>query len=224
MKFGSLNVRGLADFKKHKSIFNFIKSQKIDVCLLQETHIVNDEENILWQQQLGGKSVFSLVGTSQSRGVTIVINPKLEFSIETLKTDTEDQILILNGSLCDKKVVICNIYAPNTDELNFFKKVIEMLNDFVDRDVLIIGGDFNLVMNPEIDRQNSTNNHNNSLTVLQEYMEKCQLSDVFCIQNPESRSYTWCRSKNAQGKTLASHIDMFLISDSHLDCVEMSDI
>ena len=95
--------------------------------------------------------MYSAHGDSKSKGVSILLNPKLEGSISKCVTDTEGRIVCIQGTVVDKKVVICNIYALNTDDCEFFKKVISTLEEFEDRDIVILGGDFNLVMNAELD-------------------------------------------------------------------------
>ena len=56
-KLLSLNVRGIRDFYKRKSIFTWISKQKADITFLQETYstpeIVND-----WKFQWRGDMLF----------------------------------------------------------------------------------------------------------------------------------------------------------------------
>ena len=53
IKFGSLNVRGLNDYKKRKSIFNYMIRNNVDICLLQETHFNKNNVNIIKQEWQG---------------------------------------------------------------------------------------------------------------------------------------------------------------------------
>ena len=52
IKIQTYNVRGIRDFNKRKEIFQFIKDQKCDIALLQETHSMPMDEK-LWQSQWG---------------------------------------------------------------------------------------------------------------------------------------------------------------------------
>ena len=61
--------------------------------------------------------------------------------------------------------------------LHFFEDVIKMVGEFKDHDGVILGRDFNLIMEPEKDRLNSLNNHHRVLGVLKEYMESSNLVD-----------------------------------------------
>ena len=45
--FISLNVRGLRNTEKRQIIYNWIKKQKANICLLQETHVDKAIEKII---------------------------------------------------------------------------------------------------------------------------------------------------------------------------------
>ena len=49
----SLNVRGLGDRQKRRSVFQYVRG-KADIVLLQETHLDSDEKRELWQTEWGG--------------------------------------------------------------------------------------------------------------------------------------------------------------------------
>ena len=71
-KITSLNVRGIRDLHKRRSIFTWIEKQKSDITFLQETYstpeIIND-----WKFQWLGEMIFSH-GSNHSRGVLVLIN------------------------------------------------------------------------------------------------------------------------------------------------------
>ena len=59
--------------------------------------------------------------------------------------------------LCDlktngKSIALTNIYAPNEDDPAFFKNLLDHLQDF-EGDKIIIGGNFNLVLDVEKDKK-----------------------------------------------------------------------
>ena len=67
-KIISLNVRGIRDQTKRRSIFTYLKDQKADFYFLQETcSDANDES--MWQSELGGWGVrfFFLMGNTVAR-------------------------------------------------------------------------------------------------------------------------------------------------------------
>ena len=49
----SLNVRGIREQSKRRSIFSYLKDQKSKFCILQETYSDLNDENI-WRNEWGG--------------------------------------------------------------------------------------------------------------------------------------------------------------------------
>ena len=59
--------------------------------------------------------------------------------------------------ICDLKVngkyiTLVNVYAPNEDDPDFFKSLAEHIEDF-QKDEIVIGGDFSLVLDIEKDKK-----------------------------------------------------------------------
>ena len=79
-------------------------------------------------------------------------------------------------------------------------------------------------MDPKIDRLNSTANNFQSHSVLTEYMDRMELTDVWRNLNPEKCLYTWCRDRGKRNRISASRIDMFLLSSTYSDSIGDSSI
>jgi len=62
----SLNVRGISNFKKRKTIFTWCKKQKADFIFLQETHSKKDSETC-WKNEWASEVIMAH-GSSSSRG------------------------------------------------------------------------------------------------------------------------------------------------------------
>ena len=76
-------------------------------------------------------------------------------------------------------------------------------------DEVIIGGDFNLVLDIETDKKNGiARTHQNALKVVQEAMEDLELCDVWRLFNPDSKGFTW-RQKQPE---IQCRLDFFLVS------------
>ena len=69
--FVSLNVRGLRDKLKRSKIFLWLKQQKSDIILLQETYWSTDLEMII-RNEWKGLCLFNH-GTNHSKGVAMLI-------------------------------------------------------------------------------------------------------------------------------------------------------
>ena len=78
-KILSLNVRGLNEQKKRRSVFRWVKKKNVDICLFQETYCTQQVENI-WANEWGGKIIFCN-GTNHARGVAILIKPGFDAKV-----------------------------------------------------------------------------------------------------------------------------------------------
>ena len=58
----SLNVRGIRDKLKRRSIFSYLKGQKAKFYFLQETYSKTNDE-IIWKNEWGGEMFFPMVLT-----------------------------------------------------------------------------------------------------------------------------------------------------------------
>ncbi|KAK3105615.1 hypothetical protein FSP39_001875 [Pinctada imbricata] len=95
-----------------------------------------------------------------------------------------------------------------------------MIDEF-NSDFVIMAGDFNLVMNPELDYYNyrRTNNPNARKQVLK-LMEEHNLSDVWRVQHDNIKRYTW----STRNPTKRARLDFFLLSDELLTVLDASNI
>ena len=142
----SLNVRGLKNQLKRRSIFSYLKSQKCLFYLLQETY-PEPKDEVVWKNEWGGGIFFSH-GTNRQKGVCILINSSYDLSVTSHFSDTEGRIEIINLIIHKVKLSICNIYAPNNlvQQNNFIQGLNEALLSNAEIDNVIIGGDWNVTL------------------------------------------------------------------------------
>lgn len=69
-KLISLNIRGISNYRKRRTIFTWCKRQKADIIFLQETHSKEGIE-VQWKREWGAP-LFCSHGASNARGVTIL--------------------------------------------------------------------------------------------------------------------------------------------------------
>ena len=69
-----LNVHGLNNGLKRRKVFRYLKSQKADLCLLQETY-GSKNNDFIWQSEWGNKCLFAH-GTNRSCGVAMLFSKK----------------------------------------------------------------------------------------------------------------------------------------------------
>ena len=88
-------------------------------------------------------------------------------------------------------------------------------------DDIIIGGDFNLVLNIEMDKKGGlAKMHTKAVKVNKDYMAKLDLVDAWRLLNPDGRRYTWCRQK----PEIHCRLDFLLLSQSLTCNVTNTDI
>uniref|UniRef100_A0AAR2LBN1 exodeoxyribonuclease III n=1 Tax=Pygocentrus nattereri TaxID=42514 RepID=A0AAR2LBN1_PYGNA len=148
LRFVTWNVRGAGSREKRLKIFNRLSDLQADIVFLQETHMSKTPTYTLTSPQF--PHAYSACYNSKQRGVAILINRRIHFSISNNITDPEGRFIILNLSILNMHLCIANIYGPNVDDPSFFHNIFTALSDHSDTK-LIIGGDFNLVLHPKID-------------------------------------------------------------------------
>ena len=219
----SQNCNGLRNKMKRQLCFRWFKKQNADIVLVQETHWSKDIEHIIKNEWKG--SVFFNHGNHNARGVAILT--KRQSNIRYL-SDFKDQYgryLIIECEINTSKYIIVNIYAPNihTKRELFFKNIHILLSQKFDlqnlQTRLIIGGDFNCVLNPKIDTFNVKSKYKTP-SFLKQIIKKLLLIDVWRKVHVDKKQYTW-RNKSLQ---IASRIDFMLISKDLKNDVMKTDI
>lgn len=179
----------MIDIVKRRKIFGVIKQFKVDFAMLQETHAA-DEVLKLWQAEWGGQ--IYAANMNSTRGVMILIRKGLNAKILRVETDAQARIVIIEVEYNTVSYLLVNIYAPNQDDPRFFNKVARMISSF-DNCNIIWGGDFNLVINPAMDRYNSVYNNSKACAALKEIIQQFDLVDVWRVSGPGTPGYTWSR-------------------------------
>lgn len=220
----SLNVNGLQAQPKRKAIFEYIRKGAYDVALLQETHCTQNMESI-WQAEWGGKIIFSN-GLSNSRGVAVLLRRGFDFSIECQQTDAQGRLIILQIKKDQTSYTVANIYAPTQSQLEAQLSFIDLLEEEICKfhpQNVILGGDFNLCSNPELDRnrtnprapQGECNRYTDRVVAL---CDSLMLFDVWRRLHPQMKRFSFRRGD------YASRLDYWFASNHLLDVNTQSDI
>ena len=210
----SFNCRGLSDSNKRNTIFNWLRSRHNGITMLQETHSVQSDEN-KWASEWGGDVFFSH-GSRQSKGVAILIPPKMgtKLQVSNVLTDNEGRILILNSMIDENSMLSVNVYAPTKDhieqQLLFLTKLRGYLEQFSEKQ-MIIGGDFNTYLDIKVDKKGGKPERSSRYTDnLLSLMEEFGLKDIWRQRNPEDLKFT--RREHTKAGIVQSRLDYFLVS------------
>ena len=208
----SQNVKGLREKIKRLTVFEHLK-KKGDIIFLQESHSTPDDES-KWKEECEGEVLFSH-GASNARGVMIIFSKKLELEIVRSTLDKDGRYIIVECLIQGTRFLIWNIYAPNNkvEHKSFLSKLKEEICENYDLNIPYkIGiGDWNFT-EETMDRLGGNYTVlKESVAILEEINEKCDMVDIWRIRNPDKRIYTWRQKKPI---VIHSRIDRIYISDT----------
>ena len=213
---GSVNVNGLRNAKKRRNVFTWFKQKKYDCVLLQETHCEGTEESEQWAQEWSGYSKWHN-GTRLSKGVAILISEQASIKVIQRNGHGDGRIISHKIEINETQIQIINIYAPNNPTER--KQFINSINNIIDiNSINIIAGDFNLVLNSELDREPHRHSNDVGYNELINLMETSDIEDVFRKQNPKKQSFSFSRGESK------SRIDFFLTSVFNRNSIKTSSI
>ena len=104
-----------------------------------------------WRAEWGYQALFSCC-TGKKAGVIILFNNNFAFQISRTYCDPGERFIVCDMTTNGKQLTLINVYAPNDDNPTFFTSVFEHLDDFK-YEGIIIGGDYNLVLDIENDKK-----------------------------------------------------------------------
>ena len=222
----TLNCQGLRASSNCAVLFSWLNCFKPDIVCLQETHSLSAAEFESWVSKessngnnLQRYAVISSPGTARSRGVAILHKPT--FKVEHVHSDDHGRLQIVTLTSVSSEsspFQLVNLYGPNRrpEGIAFF----DLIGPLLDASIpLIMCGDFNTVVNPDLDRFgcNPTSSWAyNWPRSLQCLTQDFDLNDIWRIYHPQEREYTWHRTNGQQ----ASRLDMFWLSSSLLQTVK----
>ena len=144
----SLNVWGLHSQDKQLKPFNWLMvNHKADVVLLQDTHSTPNDET-QWSDEWQG-DIYSH-GQQNARGVCILT--RVGHICHNVISDNFGRHVMIYLTVCDRRMTIVNIYAPNNDDADFVRGIIDVVETSYNDD-RIITGDSNCVLNDIKDKK-----------------------------------------------------------------------
>ena len=212
----TLNVRGMGAYNKCKHLYSYFREHKADIILLQETHCTEKTAKN-WEIEWGGK-MFHSYGESNARGTAILLSKAMTRKTEkpVVTTDNQGRWVMAELEINNAKYVIVNIYGPNRDVPGFYNEASNILAN-TSAEYIIVGGDFNLVLDPELDSKNRPDSQPKACQALQEMMDRHSLVDIWRVLNPDMTDFTWYK---LHPSPTFSRLDMFLVNAGLVTCVE----
>ena len=115
----------------------------------------------------------------------ILIKNNVDLQVNNIKKDKEGRYIQINGKLNGKLLSLCNVYGPNKDDIQFFIDILEK-TDTADTEFNIIGGDFNCILNNEIDKKGGSTRHANKKNqeFINAWITEYDLVDIWRQKHP----------------------------------------
>ena len=118
---------------------------------------------------------------------------------------------MIDIEMLNKRITLASVFAPSSgDHPEFFDTLMrEVVN--MDNELIIIGGDWNVAVNPKIDTNHPSNVYRaRSRKKILDFMDSYDLVDVYRTLHSNTRNYSWRRFNGTQ----RSRLDFcFLISE-----------
>ena len=209
------NVRGLRNKEKRNQMFRWFRHQKAQVVFLQETYWSRDIENIV-RSEWRGPCFFSH-GSNHACGVAILFQQNLAIEQVKVKHGKEGRLLIMHVKIHDISMVLVNVYAPTQKKYRdkFYCAMLHELqkecqNEETRDSEIILGGDWNCILNVNKDVQGTKSKFYSKQKYLQKVIKKFNLCDVWRKTHPKVKQFTW---RNVTLKR-ASRLDFWLVDKS----------
>ncbi len=139
----------------------------------------------------------------------ILVNRKLNLTIEHLGSDEKGRFVFIRCKIYNNRLALVSIYGPNETDSAFLTQISKTLLEEIDFP-LVVGGDFNAVINPALDKSQSDTTANPSSKLLNKFITELNLIDLWRIQNTKAKDFTFFSNRH---KTF-SKIDYIFLSPS----------
>ena len=209
-RLASVNTQGLRSVDRRQAAFRFFQRHKYDLIFLQETHWTGDLLSTIKRDWNG--DIFCNNGTDSSRGVAILISPHFNYTLINTSQDSSGRVLAVTIKFDDHHLHLVNLYAPNSDSerRRFFSTLEPYLSTTYNN---IIGGDFNCIENPALDKRGNPTPRQSALRTLHNLTSQFALTDIWRQRNPHKREFTWTgRDTRTANSFINTRIDRFYTS------------
>ena len=213
----SSNAGSLTRENRIWSVQRFLREQSINILAVQETHL-SDQNVITCKRITPDVQILANNGAQGERGVAIFCTPNIDIeeikladffnTVPGLANIEPGRLLAARITLEDVELTILNVYAPNNarNRRDLFCTLAALIRQLDGPYILV--GDWNNVLDPELDRASSAiQQQNPSREALQDLLNASSSVDAFRATHPLHRFFTFKR-----GERIASRLDRIYIS------------
>ena len=215
IKLVSLNVRGLQNKLKRTTLFNYFKREKFDIICMQEAH-VTARDVPAWERQWGGK-FFVNEGTNRKRGEVILVSK--HFIGDVQLELVQERVVMVSLSINNLKLNVVNCYLPNStaEKIAFFRAITDKLSEVKIQNLIIVG-DFNCVLNSDLDIISGQPHHQNEIKEFNNFVKNLEIVDIWRQLHDKEKDYTWNRAHPFIARRLDYCFVDESLTDLYLEC------
>ena len=217
LKVCTLNCQGLRDSNTRHAVFQ--DCLKHDICFLQETYITEVKVNA-WKREWPGE-FFSVNGTSNSNGLITLFNKGSNCDNFNVFYSCY-RILGITATINDEPYYFINYYAPsdsNSEKIKYMNKLYHVLS-LTDSNNIIIGGDFNLVLNNDLDIISGKPHDRQLVKMFNNFVNSFSLVDTWRLLHDRRKEFTWSRPR----PFLARRLDYIFLHESLSSSITLTNI
>ena len=223
----ALNCQGLIGQHRRQQLFSKLEAGPWDLVVLVDTHCKDAAMARAWTQQGAGpgrpwpgQAFWSFSTSSHSGGVAVLIRDTAFVQSAEQQYDSGGRLLRVRLQLSGgQHASVVAVYAPALAELrpHFFELQLPAALQAPAHDMLLIAGDFNVVLDP-FDRRGSSavQLSEPGAVQLEAAMVSAGVQDAFRYLHPQQQQYTFFPYQSGHAP---ARLDRWLVSEAHLSWV-----
>ena len=173
-----MNVRGLRNARKRRSLFYQYKKGNYDIIGIQDTHLTLKDRELIEREW--GSNFFMVPGTNRCKGLLTLFSKTLSMNL----LFKSDRCLINSISIDGYEIAVVNIYGPciNNEKCDFINTLNHIITQTCEKfniDNIILFGDFNIVQSNELDIIAGLPHAAKNVTSFNQLIKNLQLNDIW---------------------------------------------
>ena len=131
---------------------------------------------------------------SNSKGVAVLFAKNVVPKNLEVTNEGNGRVLYVNFEVNGNSFLICNVYAPNEDDPQFFANIFQKLQES-EQDHVLCMGDFNVYLNEKNDKKGGKASPSKTREVINAFLTEAEWIDAWRAFNPTKFGFTWKRQK-----------------------------
>lgn len=185
VRIATINARGLRSPERRSHFLGWCRNMALDIVLVQETNAQTQQDTNQWSSEWSGSSHWS-TSTTQAEGLGILLSRKAAALPHSL-TYSSPRLMVLEITIAELKFTIVNLYGPASGNKAPFVQGL-LTRDWDPDHHHIVGGDFNLTLDPR-DRPGQSSQRGPT-NLLRDFFDHLAVEDLWRIRNPDSTAVT----------------------------------